>query len=71
MDETIDTNDRPERERRTVERLTYNTLGETHQQLDATKVRFSDIELEQCHNITTTDARIHKDIKYNGNKAML
>ena len=47
---------------RTVEHLTYDSLGQTHQQSRNEKT------LEQCHNIITSDARQHKDIKYNGDK---
>ena len=49
--DTVASSDRPERERRTVERLTYDTLGETHQQV------------EQCHNIMSTDASVNDNVK--------
>ena len=67
-DSTLDDGDkhnsgRSNRERRTVDRLTYESLGQTHQQSHV------DENLEQCHNITTSDIRQHKNIEYNGDKA--
>ena len=55
--DTVASSDRPERERRTVERLMYDTLGETHQQV------------EQCHNIMSTDASLNHDVEYASDKA--
>ena len=56
-----------------MERLTYDTLGETHQQTETLKktVIFKDIneKLEQCHNIMTSDVCEHDDVNYNGDKA--
>ena len=65
---TANNDDRPNCDRRTVERLTYETLGKTHQQSD-TQNMHPDAILEQCHNITTTDAQVHKDENYNPDKA--
>ena len=55
--DTIASIDRPEQEQRTVERLTYDTLGETHQQV------------KQCHNIMSTDASSNNDVEYMSDKA--
>ena len=57
---TANYENRPNRDCRTVEHLTYETLDEAHQQSE-TQNTHPDPILEQCHNIMTTDKREHED----------
>ena len=48
--------ERPSRARRERDILNYRELG-GHQKVEKKKVHFSDMDVEQCHNIMTTDGR--------------
>ena len=79
-DNTEATNERQGRARTQVERLTYDRLGETHQQSNANNemkakknVSFADSkrkELKQCHNIIKQKIDDSNKLEYNPDLAI-
>ena len=63
---TANDDNRPNRDRRTVDHLMYETLGKTHQQSE-TQDTHPDAFLEQCHNIMSTEE--HESNAYSPDKA--